>query len=97
LASSASASALCLLLCSDDFGAPRGTRIGKPDREVGILLGIEIEGASICTEIVGKAVGHDFSPGWRSGPIFANTCILVRAVMESRNCVGLLHSALRRK
>jgi hypothetical protein len=77
LASSASASALCLLLCSDDFGAPRDTRIGEPDREVGILLGIEIEGASICTSFVGKAVGNDFSPGWRSGPIFVNTFVLV--------------------
>jgi hypothetical protein len=52
------ASALCLLLCSDSYGAPRSSRTGEDDREVGILLGIEIEGASICPKIIGKAAGH---------------------------------------
>jgi hypothetical protein len=55
-------------------GLPRSTRMGKHDREVGIFLGIEIEGTSICPGIVGKAVGNDSFPGWRSDPSFAITC-----------------------
>jgi hypothetical protein len=39
-----------LLFCSDDFGAPRNAHIGNHGREVGILLGIEIEGTCICPE-----------------------------------------------
>jgi hypothetical protein len=73
--SSAKRKRVCLLLCSDDFGAPeRGTRIveGNPT-EACILLGIEIEGSEHLPEVVEKAV-YDFFPGWGSGLDFANTC-----------------------
>jgi hypothetical protein len=65
-----SASALCLLLCSDSCGAPRSSRTGEQYREIGILLGIEIEGASICPKIIGKAAGHESFPRRKNGPSF---------------------------
>ncbi len=72
-ASSASARSV-LLLCSDYFGAPRGARIGKHDREVGILLGIEIEGASICPEISGKPLAMILPLDGRAARICEYVC-----------------------
>jgi hypothetical protein len=48
-----SASTLSLLLCSDSFGAPRGTRTGERGREVGILLGMKTDGTSVCPKVTG--------------------------------------------
>jgi hypothetical protein len=94
------ASALCLLLCSDAFGAPRSSRIRNHDRGVGILLGLRMRVQAFAPKSSGKQL--TIIPPLDGGtarvlrlrgvpdPCFANTCSLrVCAVMESRDYVGL--------